>query len=204
MPRTSDAKERLMEAVLELIWESSYGATSVDDICEKAGVKKGSFYHFFKSKADLEIAALERNWKEKKVVYDAMFSPVVPPLERLANFFDQAVEGQTQMKGECGCVLGCPLFTIGSEVCTQEAEIREKVQAVMDRYVSYFESAIRDAHAQGLIQAPDAKAKAKILYAYFQGVMTQARIHNCLEVLRGLKAGAFSILGAEVPAAVTA
>jgi TetR/AcrR family transcriptional repressor of nem operon len=47
MGRVSDAKERLMEAVRELIWTGSYGSTTIDQICEKAGVKKGSFYYFF-------------------------------------------------------------------------------------------------------------------------------------------------------------
>jgi TetR/AcrR family transcriptional repressor of nem operon len=47
MGRVSDAKKRLMEAVTELIWTGSYGNTTIDHICEKAGVKKGSFYYFF-------------------------------------------------------------------------------------------------------------------------------------------------------------
>lgn len=44
MGRTSDAKERLLAAALDLIWERSYGSVTIDAICEKAGVKKGSFY----------------------------------------------------------------------------------------------------------------------------------------------------------------
>ena len=40
MGRVSDAKERLMEAVRDLIWAGSYGSTSVDDICERAEVRK--------------------------------------------------------------------------------------------------------------------------------------------------------------------
>ncbi|MEO8425481.1 MAG: TetR/AcrR family transcriptional regulator [Verrucomicrobiota bacterium] len=51
MGRVSNAKERLMKAVQELIWTGSYGSTTIDQICQKAGVKKGSFYHFFDSKA---------------------------------------------------------------------------------------------------------------------------------------------------------
>ena len=51
-------KERLTEAAMDLIWENSYGATSVDAICERAGAKKGSFYYFFKSKSELAAAAL--------------------------------------------------------------------------------------------------------------------------------------------------
>ena len=58
MGRVSDAKEKLMEAVSELIWTGSYGSTTIDQICEKAGVKKGSFYYFFKSKSELAAAAV--------------------------------------------------------------------------------------------------------------------------------------------------
>ena len=41
MGRVSDAKTKLMDAVLELIWTGSYGNTTIDLICEKAAVKKG-------------------------------------------------------------------------------------------------------------------------------------------------------------------
>ncbi len=47
MGRTSVAKEKLLQVAFDLIWQQSYGSVSVDDICERAKVKKGSFYHFF-------------------------------------------------------------------------------------------------------------------------------------------------------------
>src|SRR4029077_7109876 len=53
MPRVSDMKKRLTDAALDLMWENSYGTTSVDSICERDGAKKGSFYYFFKSKSEL-------------------------------------------------------------------------------------------------------------------------------------------------------
>jgi len=57
MGRVSDARQRLLDATIDLIWQNSYGAVTVDDICERAGVKKGSFYYFFPSKTDLVVAA---------------------------------------------------------------------------------------------------------------------------------------------------
>ena len=57
MGRTSDADERLMTAARDLMWEESYGSVTIDDICARAGVKKGSFYYFFDSKAALAVAA---------------------------------------------------------------------------------------------------------------------------------------------------
>jgi len=204
MPRVSDTKEKLTQAALGLIWESGYGATSVDDICAKAGVKKGSFYHFFKSKADLEVAALEAHWQRNKQMWNDLFSPATPPIERLENYFDFMLQRQSDLKAECGSVLGCPMCSVGTEVSTQEAEIRNKAKEIMDRYVKFLESTIRDAHAQGLLVAPDPKAKARALFAYVQGTLSQARIENCLEPLRQMKAGAFSLLGVKSPAGAAA
>src|SRR5216684_3568004 len=86
MGRVSDAKERLMGAVRELIWTGSYGSTTIDQICEAAGVKKGSFYYFFDSKADLAEAGLGAEWELRRPELDAIFSPTVPPLERLRKY----------------------------------------------------------------------------------------------------------------------
>ena len=188
-------KERLTDAATDLIWENSYGATSVDAICERAGAKKGSFYYFFKSKSELAAAALEADWRMRKADMDSIFSPTIPPLERLGRYFDFVHDRLAELQKKCGSVLGCPLFTLGSEVSTQDEVLRDKVHEILDRKVKYFESAIRDAHAQGLIVAPDAKAKAKALFACFQGTLTQARIQNNVEVLREFKEVALDFLG---------
>src|SRR5436190_12912575 len=118
-------KERLTNAALDLIWESSYGTTSVDAICERAGAKKGSFYYFFKSKSELAVAALQADWAKKKVQMDAIFSPTVPPLERLERYFDFLYNFLGQRQQKCGNVLGCPLLSLGSEVSTQDRALRD-------------------------------------------------------------------------------
>jgi len=204
MGRVSDAKERLMEAVRELIWTGSYGSTTIDQICDKAGVKKGSFYYFFDSKADLAVTALDAEWETRRPELDSLFSPTIPPLERLRKYCEYGYRFQAEIKAKCGCVLGCPLFTLGAEVSTQEDQLRRKIQAVLDYKRKYLESAIRDAHAAGLIHAPDAAAKARMLFAYYEGLLTEARIQNSLEVLREAIPGTFELLGVKEPEAVPA
>ena len=201
MPRVSDMKERLTDAALELIWENSYGATSVDAICERAGAKKGSFYYFFKSKAELTAAALEAEWNKNKANMDALFSPTVPPLERLDRYFDYVHDRLAELQKACGSILGCPLLTIGSEVGNQDQGVRETVDRIWDRKIKYFESAIRDAHAQGLIEAPDPEAKARMLFACYHGTLTQARIQNDIELIRDFKRVALDVLGAKAVSA---
>jgi TetR/AcrR family transcriptional repressor of nem operon len=195
MGRVSDAKERLMEAVRELIWAGSYGSTTIDDICEKAGVKKGSFYYFFDSKAELAVEALEQGWQEVRRDLDTIFSPTIPPLERLQRYCDFSWRFQAEIKAKCGSVLGCPMFCLGAEVSTLEQKLQKKVQDILQQKQKYFETAIRDAHAAGLIHAPDAAAKARVLYAYYQGLLTEARIQNDVAVLREAARGTLELLG---------
>jgi TetR/AcrR family transcriptional repressor of nem operon len=197
MPRVSDTKKRLTDAAMDLIWENSYASTSVDAICERADVKKGSFYYFFKSKSELAAAALEDDWAKRKPELDQIFSPTVPPLERFERYFGYVYDCLVEIQRKCGSVLGCPLFTVGSEMSTQDTMLRDTVQAILERKVKYFESAIRDAHAQGLIVAPNPKAKAAALFACYHGMLTQARIQNNVEFLRDFKGVAFEILGAK-------
>lgn len=195
MGRVSDAKVKLMDAVMELIWTGSYGSTTIDQICEKAGVKKGSFYYFFDSKAQLAEEAFESAWQAKQVELNNIFSVTVPPLERLQKYCDFVYKNQCETSAKYGRVLGCPQFSLGCEVCTQEDALQKKIQSILEYKRKYIESAIRDAHANGEIQAPDAESKARMVVAYYEGLLTQARIQNDVNILRDMIKGIFSILG---------
>ena len=163
-------KERLTEAALDLIWHNSYGATSVDAICERAGAAKGELLLFLQ----VEVGTCSRRlWKRTgesgRRTWTRFFPRRSPPLERLTRYFDFVHDRLAELQKNCGAVLGCPLFTLGSEVSTQDAPLRDKVQEILDRKVKYFESAIRDAHAQGLIVAPDAKVQSQGAVRLFPG-----------------------------------
>src|SRR5262252_6026233 len=142
MGRVSDAKDRLMEAVRELLWTGSYGSTTIDQICDKAGVKKGSFYYFFDSKAELALTALDEEWEHHRTELDSIFSATVPPLERLRRYNEYGYKLQAEMQAKSGRVLGCPLFSLGSEVSTQEDKLQTKVQEILEQKRKYLESAI--------------------------------------------------------------
>lgn len=58
-----DAKAKLLDAALSVIRAKGYSATSVDDLCTAAGVTKGAFFHHFKSKDELAVAAAD-HWAE--------------------------------------------------------------------------------------------------------------------------------------------
>ena len=187
MGRTSDADERLMTAALDLMWEESYGGVTIDDICKRADVKKGSFYYFFDSKAALAVAALEKMWRDTwKPEMDAQFSPTIEPILRIRSFLEEPYTEQTRMKKETGKVLGCPLCSVGAETSTQEIDVCGKIREIVSRERRYLESAIRDAAAEGTIEPCDAVRKAQMLAALVEGMMAQARVMNDPELLKPL------------------
>ncbi len=200
MGRTSDANERLMNAALDLIWEESYGAVTIDDICKRADVKKGSFYYFYESKAALAVAALERMWAEDwKPTLDAQFSPSNDPITRLTGYLEAIYPRQVERKAKYGKVLGCPVCSVGSEVSTQEIDLSAKIREIMARKRRYYESAIRDAVAEGLIEPCDPAQKALALVGLIEGLVSQSRIMNDPEVLRELPSMAIGLLRLKTP-----
>jgi TetR/AcrR family transcriptional repressor of nem operon len=150
MPRHTDSRLRLLEIATDLIWESNYGKASVDRICERAEIKKGSFYHHFASKELLALAALEHQWQSYRRELNDAFSPLVPPLERLRIYLARGREIQVAMREKVGFVCGCPLFSLGCEIGTQEPAIRAKIHEILNQNLQYLESTVRDAHNLGL------------------------------------------------------
>jgi len=199
--QTTDTKQRLIDTAHELIWKSSYGSVSVDDICKAADVKKGSFYHFFPSKVDLAIAAMEESHKNMRGAYDTIFSPETPPLERFAKLADFMYQAQKDAATKYGRVCGCPCASLGSEMAGLEKGIQAKFEDIAHRQERYFENALRDMMAEGLLpQSVDVKIKAQEIYAYLMGQLMLARIQNNLETLkRDLKSGLLRTVGVEMP-----
>ncbi len=196
MGRISDARERLLAAAIDLIWSNSYGSVSVDDICHRADVRKGSFYHFFPSKADLALAAYERHWESKRPSLDAIFSPQVPPLERLKRWCYQIYELQKSNFERVGHVCGCPYANVGSELATLDDRLRAKSEELMGRGLRYLESAIADAQRAGLIDVDDVRAAATLLASTAMGMLLQAKVQNDPEVLRDLQPAVLRLLNA--------
>lgn len=201
MGRISTSKERLLQAGRDLIWKRSYGAVTIDAICAEAGVRKGSFYYFFDSKADLVIASFMELWGIAKPRLDKMFSPEVPPLERLQNHFKFVYQRQLELKEKYGHAVGCPFSCLGSELSQQDEIICAKAREVLSQYYGYLEKALRDAQADGSIKSSNLPATLQRLTAYIQGCLLQARVQNNVELVSDLWAGALEIIGAHPVAA---
>ncbi len=191
MGRTSDARERLIHSAIELIHARSYASVGVNELCEHAGVKKGSFYHFFPSKMDLASAALDEvaAWYERDI-YKPAFARDLPPLERIQRLFQLVYEYHASLTEAAGRMEGCHIGNLAVELSTQDEVIRERVKGMFEGTVAVFEQVLREAVASGDLPAIDVSLAAHALLAYLEGVILLAKTWNDPEMVRRLAKGA--------------
>jgi TetR/AcrR family transcriptional repressor of nem operon len=81
------SKRKLLDATLHVVRTKGYAAARIEDICDAAAVSRGSFFHHFKSKEDVAIAAAD-HWTSVTSAFfaQAEFHKYPDPLERLLGY----------------------------------------------------------------------------------------------------------------------
>jgi TetR/AcrR family transcriptional regulator, transcriptional repressor for nem operon len=182
-----DTRQRIITGARDLIYSRSYAGVGVAEICERAEVRKGSFYHFFTSKQELSLAVIDdlRTVMEDRVLIPA-FARDLPPLQRLQRFVDALYEFQRGAAASSGRLLGCPFGNLALELATSDEVIRRKLAAVFAGIEARFEQVLTEARAAGEIAEVDIPATAKAMLAYIEGVLLMAKTANDPDVIRRL------------------
>ncbi len=177
---TTDTRERLIESAIDLVLTSGYHAIGVKELCQHAHVQKGSFYHFFPSKRELVIEALNRQWaRQTQLLLDPVFNESTPPLDRIVKMFEVMSEHQTHLKQTYGRVYGCPFGNLAQELSIHDEVLRDKLTGIFHSWTRYIESALAEAIARDdlPITTPISQTAQSIL-SYLEGLMLMAKTYN--------------------------
>ncbi|MCL3859494.1 TetR/AcrR family transcriptional regulator [Actinotalea sp. K2] len=166
----AETKERVLQVARDLIHASSYTEVSLQDICDAAGVRKGSLFHFFPSKEALGLAVAGRNRELLAALLDETLGTEAPPLERLTTFFHAFARMLATMRQPMGSTPGCPLGGLAAELGPGPSDLRAAVTRDLEAWAGRFEGAVREAQARGEVDAAtDPRAGALALLAHLQG-----------------------------------
>ena len=187
MTQRHDTRQRLLDTAEKLFYARSYEDVGVQEICQEAGVKKGSFYHFFPSKRDLTLAILDASWNRyRETMLAQVFAGDIPPLQRIERLLDSQYRHHKAVKDATGQVMGCPYGNLAGEMSTQDEVIRERLKRIFRDLEAPIEEVLEEAMAAGDLAELDSRATAGAMVAYLEGLTLMAKTWNDPEVVRTL------------------
>lgn len=181
-------REKLLEAALEVIREQGYAASAVDELCARAGVTKGAFFHHFPTKDALAVAAADY-WSEKTsaLFAGAAYHQPADPLDRVIAYIDfrkDLIRGEIP---DFTCLVG----TMVQEAYGASDAIRDACRRSIEGHAATLEADIAAALVQYNVHGVTAQSLALHTQAVIQGsfILAKARgdsspAHEALDHLK--------------------
>jgi len=172
-PSRPSARDRLLDAALTLIRAKGYAATTVDDLCAAACVTKGAFFHHFRSKEDLGIAAAD-HWAVAtgRLFADAPYHCPADPLDRVLAYIDFRAGLISGPVSGFTCLAG----TMAQECFDTSPGIRDACARAITGHAATLEADIQAAMDQrGIHGAWTAQSLALHTQAVLQGAFILAK-----------------------------
>ena len=171
----TQSKERILAGAKELFLARGYAATTVDAICEKAELTKGSFYYFFDSKEDLGLAVLD--WSLRRSAQLLASGPhvgITDPVEKAFAFLEHLEKCSPELWSG-GCLLGSFSMELADTNFRVQQVVAGMFQALADDFAKKLQP-IADQCAGK--QAPQANEFADTLLSIVEGPIILAKAHR--------------------------
>lgn len=169
MPPKKDARKKLLDAAMHAFRAAGYAATSVDDICAAAGVTKGAFFHHFRSKEEIAVAAAAHFGEMAEGLFAAAPYRTLPdPRDRVLAYVDFRGSILGGELADYTCLLG----TLVQETYATHPAIRAACEREIVGHATTLEADI----AAALAAAGHAPEPARGLAVHIQTVLQGAFI----------------------------
>ncbi len=177
----SATKVNLLETAQKLMLSKGFTATSVDEICEAAGVTKGSFFHYFRSKEDLGKAVLDHFMASmSKAVLESPFFKKNDPLQRIYGYVDFMIEISRDPERRSGCLLG----NFAQVLSDTHPDIRSLCAKHFRWWAETLKHELDRAKTKGALKkSVDTKVLAEHFIALFEGSLMLAKTQQDIGII---------------------
>ena len=171
-----DTRELLLRAGLEVLTEKGFSATGIDEILGRAGVPKGSFYHYFASKEAFGLGLIERYGEFFARKLDRhLDNRSLPPLARLQAFVDDARAGMARLGYRRGCLIG----NLGQEMGSLPESFRARLKETFEDWQARFSACLKEAQDAGEVaRSADTDQLAAFFWIGWEGAVLRAKLEQ--------------------------
>jgi TetR/AcrR family transcriptional repressor of nem operon len=167
-----EARQRLLDAAIGQIRARGYAATSVDELCTAAGVTKGAFFHHFRTKEDLGIAAAARfiEWLDG-IFARSGWRDHADPLDRVLAYIDVRIRLLRGDVPNFTCLIG----TIVQEIHATHPALRAACEAGIRNHLAPLQEEVAAAMAARGVTGFTPASLAQHVMAVIQGAFVLAK-----------------------------
>jgi TetR/AcrR family transcriptional repressor of nem operon len=165
-PKGQITREKILESACVLFYLNGYKGTTIDDILERSGVKKGNFYFHFKSKEALGYAVFDVYKADSSALFQKTLQKTGDPINNLCSLFSNHEQGlkRSAYKG------GCPFGNLALELADHHQGFRMKLEKVFDGWAKEIRAVLNEAKKRGKLKSSiDTKGLSYLIVAVMEG-----------------------------------
>lgn len=149
MKKGEESRQRLIACAARLFWKNGYAATGISEILDQAGLPKGSFYFYFKSKDELAVEVISYY---QRILLDRLENISIG--KNWEAFVDDAFAFLLGVSEDTD-FLGCPFAVMGMETVFYKPQIAKNYREEIEKFRELFcrvllFSGLEPSHAEAL------------------------------------------------------
>jgi TetR/AcrR family transcriptional repressor of nem operon len=177
-----NTREEIIRKGSELIHAQGYKATGIQQILDAAGIPKGSFYFYFKSKDDFGCAVIDHfTLTIGEIFAGYLRDSRLTPMERFNKLLDYYESSFKKNKA----TLGCPIGNLSLELADANEELRRRLQTAIEEVIKQIETCLEEAKSSGqLPPGLDAADTARLIFHGLEGAILHMKVAKSIEPIR--------------------
>jgi len=178
----NETRATIIRIGTDLIGRQGFNATGIDAILREAGVPKGSFYYYFKSKEEFGLAVIDHFAERYDQRLDTFLNDEeVTPLNRIRNLLESGLARLEQNQ----CTRGCLIGNLGQELADQNERFRARLEEIFSSWKERYAACLRKAQGAGEL-APefDPGVVAGFILSGWEGAVLRAKVMKSPQPLR--------------------
>jgi len=179
MTKGEQTRRKIVEAAAPIFNQRGYEGTSLNDLMEATGLKKGGIYRHFSSKEELAAEAFDYNWGAACELRLRHLDKKANGVEKLKQLIANFIDHRSPVAG------GCPVLNTAIDADDGNAVLRTRAGKALRSWLIRLQDIVKDAQKQGEIR-PDAdpEAVATVIIASLEGALMMSRLQRNDKALR--------------------